>query len=420
MSSRTTFILLLLLVIFSTLVVTQGVGRRDPNDIVIWTQDFVPGRELLLQQLELYMEQHPKLKVSLIYYETEELRNNFIIAALGGSGPDLIYGPSDQVGPFEVMQIIRPMEDLFTPEELACFQSDALVWWKGHLYQIGDRIGNHLTLVYNKDLVPVPPKTTDELIVLGQKLTKDFNQDGLIDQYALAWNFVEPYFFVPFLGGYGGWVMDEQALAAGNPLPTLDTPATVKACQFILDLRNKYRIIPRECDYDMADAMFKQGKAAMIINGPWSWGGYAKAGVNFDLARIPQISETGLWPTPMFSPKGYSISINVRGKKLSNVVELLRFLLSAEMELQFTKNLNTIPSRKEALNNDIVKNNPILQHSIEQLEVAKPMPIDPAMRAIWDAMRPAYQLLFSGSLTPEQAARKMQEDAVRKIREMNE
>lgn len=46
------------------------------------------------------------------------------------------------------------------------------------------------------------------------------------------------------------------------------------------------------------------------------------------------------------------------------------------------------------------------------------MPIDPEMRAIWDAMRPAYQSLLNGRLTPEQAALKMQTDAEKLIHEM--
>ena len=411
---KTTTILVILFAVFTFLVLTKGNGHRDPNDIVIWTQDFTPGRVVLDSVLDEYMQKHPGIKISELYYETEELRSNFIVAALGGSGPDIVYGPSDQIGPFDVMRIILPLENYFSPEERSHFDPSGLVWRRKHLFQVADRIGNHLTLVYNKKLVPVPPKTTDELIKMGKKLTRDFDGDGRIDQYALAWNYIEPYFFVPFLGGFGGWVMDAQNR------PTLDTPATVAACQFILDLRNKYKIIPLECDYDMADALFKQGHSAMIINGPWSWGGYKKAGIDFDLARIPKVSQTGLWPTPMFSPKGYSVNVNAHGKKLKRVIDLLKYLTSPQVELRFSAALNTIPSRKEARESPLVKNNHLIQRSLDQLSVARPMPIEPEMRAIWDAMRPAYQSLFAGTLTPKQAAKQMQANAIQKIREMKE
>ncbi|GBD93785.1 maltose-binding periplasmic protein precursor [bacterium BMS3Abin05] len=411
---KTTLIMLSLFAVFTVLMFTRGMGHRNAKDIVIWTQDFTPGRVVLDSVLQDYQASHPNIKVSELYYETEELRSNFIVAALGGSGPDIVYGPSDQVGPFDVMRIILPMEDYFSPEERSHYIKDALVWRRNHLFQVADRIGNELTLVYNKKLVPVPPRNTDELIKMGKKLTKDLNGDGRIDQYALAWNYIEPYFFVPFLGGFGGWVMD----AHNNP--TLDTPATVEACQFILDLRNKYKIIPLESDYDMADALFKQGHAAMIINGPWSWDGYKKAGIDFDITRIPRISQTGLWPTPMYSPKGYSININVKGEKLKQVVALIKYLTSTRVELRFSATLSTIPTQIAARENPAIKNNHLIQQSMYQLEVSRPMSIEPVMRAIWDAMRPGYQSLFAGTLTPKQAAKQMQQDAVQKIREMKE
>jgi maltose-binding protein MalE len=48
------------------------------------------------------------------------------------------------------------------------------------------------------------------------------------------------------------------------------------------------------------------------------------------------------------------------------------------------------------------------------------MPVVPELRAIWDAMRPSYQAVLGGAKTPEQAAKEMQELALRKIMEMNE
>ena len=46
------------------------------------------------------------------------------------------------------------------------------------------------------------------------------------------------------------------------------------------------------------------------------------------------------------------------------------------------------------------------------------MPIVPEMRAIWDVMRPALQNVMNGETTPAEAAQAMQEDAIRKIAEM--
>ena len=81
--------------------------------------------------------------------------------------------------------------------------------------------------------------------------------------------------------------MDEN----GNP--TLDNERTVRAIQFVLDLRDKYKIIPKEGDYEIADMLFKEQRTAMIINGPWSWGGYHVPAKSM-VAPLPFNSETGL------------------------------------------------------------------------------------------------------------------------------
>jgi maltose-binding protein MalE len=88
-----------------------------------------------------------------------------------------------------------------------------------------------------------------------------------------------------------------------------------------------------------------------------------------------------------------------------------------ETELEFTKLTGAIPSRKEAFASAVVSENRITQSSIYQMEVGRPMPVVTELRWIWDAMRPSYQAIFTGNMTPEEAARAMQEQAEKLIRE---
>ncbi len=81
---------------------------------------------------------------------------------------------------------------------------------KKELVQVADRFGNHLALVYNRNFIREPPKTTDELVDLAVKNTIDENGDGHKDRYGLVWNFTEPFFGIPFFTGYGGWVFAER------------------------------------------------------------------------------------------------------------------------------------------------------------------------------------------------------------------
>lgn len=380
----------------------------------LWHQMQPEDRAVLVRVVQEYDAKHDSVEIEVIYKETEELRSNYQSAGLAGLGPSLVYGPSDQVGPLATMKFVQPLDSFFAADEFARFDERALVKFKGQTYQLADRIGNHLALVYNKALLPTPPTTTDELFEIGQAVTKDLNGDGVTDQWGLVWNFTEPFFFIPWFSGFGGWVMDE------NGHPTLDSPAAIEAFKFVRALRDQYKIVPPDCDYNTADALFKEGRAAMLINGPWSWSGYGAAGIDYELARIPQVSSTGLWPAPMVSPLGYSVNVRVHGKELTESVKLLKYLLSDDVQQEFVEATGIIPSSLAVREDSTYVSRPHVAESLSQFEVGRPMPIVPELRAVWDAMRSSYQSVLGGYLSPEDAAKKMQRDAEQKIQEMNE
>ena len=402
--------------VFVSVLILMGCAKKKEK-IIVWSSMRPVERAVLDSLLKEFSTSYPQFEFSQLFYAPEEARTNFIISALAGKGPALIHGASDNIGPFVELGVIRPMEDLFSKNYLNTFIEKpipAKTYFRGHLYQIADRVGNHLCLVYNKKLIPTPPKTMSELIEMGKKLTVDENGDGKPDRYAIAWNYTEPFFFIPFITGYGGWIFDK------NYHPTLNTEATRKAAQLIYDLVNKYKIMPKECDYEIANALFKDGLTAMIINGPWSWGTYLKNKIPIGIARIPKIDETGLWPAPLVSPMGYSMNVNLRGKKLEITKELLKFLTSKQAVLRYTRVSGTIPSVKAAFKDSLVQNNPLIKASLDQVMVGRPMPVVTEMRWIFDAMRPAYQGIFTGQVTPEQAVKQMQKLAEKLIKENRE
>lgn len=388
--------------------------KRPDNEIVIWHNMRPEETEQLQRQIDKFQKQNPGVRIIQLFKETEEMRSGYIVAAIGGQGPELVYGPADQIGPFAEINIIKPLDQVFSQDYLKNFNDKALVRVDGKLWQLADKLGNHLALVYNKKLVQTPPTTDKELIQIGQETTKDLNGDGRIDQYGIVWNYTEPYFFIPFLTGYGGWVIDNQKN------PTLNTPEMKKALQFMADLRDKYKIIPREADYNVADALFKQGKAAMMINGDWSWSEYGKSGINYGIVPLPIITETGKSCAPMVSPKGYSINVNITDTKLAVVKKFLEYLMSPEQQLETTVKTKTFPTRLEVYNDPVIKDDPVLYNSKLQIDRGIPLPIITEMRAVWDAMRPPYQAVLGGSTTIDQASATMQTETLKKIKELRE
>ncbi len=398
-------------------------GDQDIQEITLWHQMMVNERVVLQQQIDRFEKENPGIKVNSLYKETEELRSGFQAAALAGSGPELVFGPSDSLGAFVTMGIVQDMRPWF-PESLRTeFVDQALTYLADKsapddpwLVQVGDRVGNHLALVYNRRLIPNPPKTTDEMVRMAVQATVDENGDGRTDRYGIVWNFVEPFFLIPFLTGYDAWIFEQD-----RPVPTLDTPQCIAALKFVYSLQNEYKVIPANCDYETADALFKTGAAAMIINGDWSWAEYLKnPEIDAAVAPLPIVSSTGKPMGPMVATKGYSLNVHAHGRQADSAMKFVQFMTSPESEKEFTQQLKTLPSRKALLNDPLLTHDPTLAASVQQMKNGRTMPVVPEMRTVWDSMRPHYQALLGGSVTAEQAAAGMQSEAVEKIRLMNQ
>ncbi len=443
------------------LVICLGCGQQDARRRVnLWHQMTVKERSVLDQRIAAFEAAHPDIRIQALYKETEELRSGFQAAALAQAGPELVYGPSDSLGAFVTMGIVQDLRHAFSPEEQAQFLPDALTFvapppsdadadadatsdpaasdaattaadqdtdadidartlgapaeeW---LVQVGDRVGNHLALVYNRKLIDQPPRTTEELIAFAKAATLDKNNDGTPDQYGLVWSFIEPFYFVPFLTGYEGWVFADDATT-----PSLDTPAAVAALNFVASLQRDHHVVPVNCDYETADTLFKDGKAAMIINGDWSWSDYLE-NTNIDavVTTLPVVSETGKPMGPMVATKGYSLNIHAKGQQARDAIAFLRFMTSEETQRTYMKELKTLPSRKSLLDDPLLTSDPTLVASAKQVANGRAMPIVPELRAVWDGMRPPYQSLLNGSQNAEQAAAEMQAESIEFIRVMNQ
>jgi arabinogalactan oligomer/maltooligosaccharide transport system permease protein len=402
-------------------------AAEDRLRITLWHQMMQPERVLLRLAIDEFEAAHPEVEIRALYKETEELRNGFQAAVLAGVGPELVFGPSDVIGPYQRMGIVQDMSPWLDSAWQTDFLPAALIRLpelaaSGQaaedevLLQVGDRIGNHLALVINRHLIEKAPRDSDEMLRYAKQATEDRNGDGVPETYGLVWNFTEPFFAVPFLTGYGTWVFEE----IGSKEPNLNTPAAVEAYEFILSLRDEHRVIPPNCDYEMADSLFKSGHAAMIINGDWSWSGYLELeNIDAVVAPLPTISATGLPMAPMAATKGYSLSSVARGEAADMAMELVRYMTSTDVQMRNMQRLKTLPSRKLLLDDPLIQDDATLAASALQMKNCKPMPVVSELRAVWDGMRPAYQMLLGGNHTAAQAAAAMQKATLENVELIN-
>jgi arabinogalactan oligomer/maltooligosaccharide transport system substrate-binding protein len=372
--------------------------EAEPVEIVLWTKEGEAdgGLQFVQSLADAYTALNPHVTFEVVNKDVETLREDFLTAGLAGALPDLLWTVNDHAGPFTDAELILPVDDLF---DLDLYVDSALAAARlgGQTWGVPIANGNHLMLLYNKDLIEEPPMDTDELFAKGAELTAG-------DTYGLVWNQTEPFWLVPWLGGFGGAVFAED-----GKTPTLNTPEMVATLQFLYDMKYTAGIIPAESDYDGADTLFKEGKAAMIINGDWSLGGYKDAmGDKLGVARIPMVAATGEWPKPYTSGVYFMLPYSLEGAKLEAVKGFVDFCTSANNQALMIAKLNRLPALKAALEDPLITSDPILKGSADQMVVGTPMPTVSEMRCNWDGMKPEMQAVLADTKTPEDAAAAMQ------------
>jgi len=369
-------------------------------NLIMWTKEGEEALDWNKSLIEEFMKANPDVAIELVHkINVEVLREDFLTASLANAAPDILWTVSDHAGPFVAADIVEAVDNLFDLNMYVDSAMDA-VKLEGKYWGIPISNGNQLMLLYNKKLIAEAPKDTDELFTVGKKLTTGGN-------YALVWNQTEPFWMVPWLGGFKGKVFAEDGVT-----PTLNTPEMVATLKFLHEMKFDAKIVPPECDYDGADTLFKEGKAAMIINGDWSISGYVSAlGDDLGVARIPKVSATGEWPKPYTSGVYFMLTKGISGDKLEAAQDFIDFVSSKEKQLEMVKLLNRLPAVKEALDDPLITDNPILKGSSDQMVVGTPMPTVLEMRCNWDSMKPEMLAVLTDTKTPEDAAKLMQSSA---------
>ncbi|MBU0534145.1 MAG: extracellular solute-binding protein [Candidatus Omnitrophica bacterium] len=386
---------------------------ENPVTIKVWEQ-MEPAAQKVFDAVQADFEaEYPLITIKRTHYATEDLRTNYLNSAIASGGPDIVYGPSDNIGIFLTADVIQAVTGIVSDEFLAKIAANALADGEvnGKNWSIPDIHGNQIALLYNKAYVQEAPATWEELVEVATA-TQDVD-NGL---YGFMYNEKEPYWFVGFFNGYGGDVMDDE----NNP--TLDNEAMVKALQFALDIREVDGVGVEGMDYDTTDAAFKEGNAVFILNGAWSWTSYTDAGIDLGIAPGP-VLPGGNNMTFYASTKGYSVSKDVDLTDVDKVNALKLFfdffVGTAENNAKFALANSQAPTNKAALELDEIKSNVLQQATISTIQNTVPMPIVAETRGIWDAIRPELEAVIYSGKDPAKAATAMQkraEEAIATIR----
>ena len=375
------------------------------TDLTLWTAE--GEAEGAFQYVEglaaAYSEANPDVNITVVNKTVEALREDFLTSSLAGGSPEILWTVADHIGPFTASGTIAPLSDVidssvYLPNALEAVTVDGTLWGAPASF------GNHLMLYWNKDLVPEGPVNSDELIAMAQE-----NTDAANNKFGLVFNQTESFWLVPFLGGFGGTVFAEDGVT-----PTLDTEAMVGALQFMHDLKYANGVMPAEADYNVADGLFTQGDAAMIVNGDWALGAYAETfGDSLGLGPIPEIVGHE-WPRPYTAGKFLMASADAMADeaKAGVVADFIQFATNTENQLAMVEALRRLPGNEAAINDPLVTEDALLAGSALAVQKGTAQPTNLEMRCVFDSMTAGVRDLFaSESSDPAAIAASMQASA---------
>jgi len=358
----------------------------EEGEIVIW----INGDKSYegLAQIGKQFEEDTGVKV--IVQHPESLESRFQQAAATGNGPDIVFWAHDRFGGYAesgLLQEVKPSQEF--KDKLVGFSWDA-VTVNGKLVGYPVAIETP-SLIYNKDLIPHPPKTWEELAQIHQEMEKQGKR-------AIMWDVKNAYFTWPMISSGGAYAFEKVAGGFNAKNTGVNNAAGVAGLEFLVDLVKKDIVNP-DMDYSVSEAEFSKGKVALTINGPWSWGNLDKLGVNYGVAVLPTLN--GGKGNPFVGV--LSAGINAASPNGDLAVEFLENYLFQDDALKIMNDDKPLGAVTLKSFQKIIESDERIRSTMINAENGEIMPNIPQMTAYWFAEGAAIENAILGKQTSKQA-----------------
>ena len=313
---------------------------------------------------------NPDLKINVLQIPFSEIFNKYQTEVAAGGGPDMFVAPNDDLGNWARGELVLDLTDMLAGK-LDMVAPVAVDGMKvdGKLYGVPES-AKAVALYYNKALLPTPPTTTDELL----KAVKDGAKLNL---------FLGAYHMFGFTGSFGGKLLDADNKCIA------DQGGWAEAMQYILDLKAAGATV--EPDYGKAETPFRQGEAAMFVNGPWALADYKKD-LGDNLGVVPMPAGPGGKASPLNGIDGFYINPN--SKNVEGALGLALFLTNKESSQIYTDKAGHV-----AIRSDVKASDPLVAAFAEASASGYPRPQSAEFANFWGPFGDAWTKVVEGAQT---------------------
>ena len=348
----------------------------DQKQISIWHD----GDEAIMQVIEDQV--NGKLSKDNITVHFEKKTGLTDQIKLYGSdeknGPDMYMYAHDSLGTFVEMGVLAPITDVVEKSAYSDMLPMTLKagQYKGEQYLLPVYYET-LLFMYNKALWEGEiPSTTEELYEYMTTHT-----DSAAGTYALVNQHSTAYNVAPIINGFGGYIIDEEAM------PGLNNEKTQEAIEY----NKKFAELEAAGDYNTITTLFNEGKAAAIVGGPWLVSGIKDAGIDLGIKSLAEFTlPNGNTLVPYSGVQGIGVMKHAADTKKEMLGKVLTALADPQIGTALAEQSSCAPANQKSYEVEAVSNNEMITAMKKTAEVAIPMPNIPEMSVMWG---PAEALL---------------------------
>jgi len=336
------------LFIFGIIIFTGCIARQDSNNKFVsvtlsgWSN--LQEKQLLQQVLNEFESLHPQIKVK---YDAiaDEYMDVLKTRLIGDTAADIFYLDALEAPGLIEPGVLEPLDSYVTPEfDIADFQPSLLAAFQqnGKTYGFPKDFST-LVLFYNKQAfaeagLSQPPQTWEELREYAKKLTVDRNNNGRIDRYGfgITPELARQYFVIKAFGGQLTNTSEQAVFAS---------PESLQGLQLIVDQyrQDQSSAQPSDAGTTSGGEIFGQGKAAMVIEGPWL--------IPYLDDTFPQLEYATAEVPTIANKKGtmaYTVAyvMNKKSQHKQEAWQLLAYLTGKEGMKAWTSTGVALPTRK--------------------------------------------------------------------------
>lgn len=362
-------------------------GEAGAKTIKVWAM----GEEgkLLPQMAQKFEAENPDIKVEVQALPWDQAHDKLLTAVASQNGPDIIQMGTSWIPEFAEAGALLDMtsyvdeypnlkqENYFDSSLETAIYNDEYV---GIPWYVDTRVLYYRTDLLSEVGYPEGPNNWDELKDAATKLAA--RGDGL---YGLDLNPKDQFFAITY-----GWQNGSEIIKDG--VPQFNQPEFIGAVEYIKSFFEE-GLSPKQDDMDIVQA-FKEGIKPMYISGPWM--------ISIMNDQAPEIKDK--WAVRTLPAKetntsfvgGANFTIFHNSKNVPEALEFISYMNEPETQLEWLEVSNTLPSRKEAWEQDKLKNDSILKVFGEQLLSAKTAPFLPQWESIAQEVNASFEKINLG------------------------